>query len=93
MGHGLAHQAHASEHQKHAEGSGAEGQGQTAGPGTLHDAKLKERAERHVGKRPFYGTRCEASISCIRCSSGLGLRDWKSPNTQSTQDPLAYGHP
>ena len=29
---------------------------------------------------------CEASIGCIRCSSGLGLRDWKSPNTQPTQE-------
>lgn len=28
---------------------------------------------------------CEASIGCIRCSSGLGLRDWKSPNTQSSR--------
>ena len=29
---------------------------------------------------------CDASIGCIRCSSGLGLRDWKSPNTQSTKN-------
>jgi hypothetical protein len=30
---------------------------------------------------------CEASIGCIRCSSGLGLRDWKSPNPQSSRKP------
>lgn len=36
---------------------------------------------------------CEAPIGCIRCSSGLGLRDWKSPNTQSTQDAQPDEHP
>lgn len=37
--------------------------------------------------------RCEASIGCIRCSSGLDLRDWKSPNTQPTQDSQPDEHP
>ena len=32
------------------------------------------------------GTSCDASMGCIRCSSGLGLRDWKSPNTQSAKN-------
>lgn len=40
-----------------------------------------------------WSTRCEAPIGCIRCSSGLGLRDWKSPNTQSTQDAQPDEHP
>ena len=36
---------------------------------------------------------CEASIGCIRCSSGFRLRDWRSPNTQSTQDTKLDEHP
>lgn len=36
---------------------------------------------------------CEVPIGCIRCSSGLGLRDWKSPNTQSTQESQPDEHP
>ena len=35
---------------------------------------------------PRAGARCEASIGCIRCPSGLGLRDWKSPNPQSLKE-------
>jgi hypothetical protein len=42
---------------------------------------------------PSSAPRCEAPIGCIRCSSGLGLRDWKSPNTQSTQDAQPDEHP
>ena len=38
-------------------------------------------------------TSCEAPIGCIRCSSGLGLRDWKSPNTRSTQEAQPDEHP
>ena len=29
--------------------------------------------------------RCEASKGCIGCLPGLSLRDWKSPNPQSSR--------
>ncbi|MDA8456980.1 hypothetical protein M4R22_19655, partial [Acidovorax sp. GBBC 3334] len=48
-------------------------------------AALVSNAQQTQGSAPE-PTSCEASIGCIRCSSGLGLRDWKSPNTQSTQE-------
>ena len=49
-------------------------------PGFLHiDIKYLPQMRDETHRR----YRCEASIGCIRCSSGLGLGDWKSPNTQT----------
>jgi len=36
---------------------------------------------------------CEGPIGCFGCSPGEVLRDWKSPNPQSTQDPDPDEHP
>ena len=49
--------------------------------------RARPRCCRRSGSSTRTHARCEASIGCIRCSSGLGLRDWKSPNTQSTRRP------
>ena len=44
--------------------------------------------------RPLDGrVRCGVSIGCIGCSPGLSLRDWKSPNPQSTQEPSPNEQP
>ena len=39
------------------------------------------------------GPSCEASIGCFGCSPGEVLRDWKSPNPQSTQITKPNEHP
>ena len=59
------------------------------GVGTVHELPLPASACRSMRRngRQVSAPSCEASIGCIRCSSGLDLRDWKSPNTQSPRKP------
>ena len=45
---GVAHQAHAAQHQQHADGRGAEREEQHAGQGTAHEVEFEERADQQI---------------------------------------------